>query len=108
MRITPLGEAINVELRKAESRQKIAEKTPHPKASTADRTDFSSSAQRLSDTKATADIVSAQISAQPDIRPEKVADAREKIQRGYYDSAEFADKLADKLLEEFGIKKPSA
>lgn len=45
---------------------------------------------------------SAHINALPDIREERIADVKAKIQSGYYESAEFQDKLADKLLQEFG------
>jgi hypothetical protein len=44
--------------------------------------------------------------ALPDIRPEKEAEAKEKVASGYFDSPEFMDRLADRLMKEFGFKEP--
>jgi anti-sigma28 factor (negative regulator of flagellin synthesis) len=44
------------------------------------------------------------MSAQPEIRSEKIDEVKRKIESGYYDSEEFIDKLADKLLKDFGVK----
>ncbi|MBD3391999.1 MAG: hypothetical protein GF418_07995, partial [Chitinivibrionales bacterium] len=60
-------------------------------------------ARRLSDTKANADIVSTQIENQPEIREDKVQEVRDKIEKGFYDSPEFLDKLADKIMTDFGL-----
>jgi anti-sigma28 factor (negative regulator of flagellin synthesis) len=59
----------------------------------------------LNDTKAQIDIVNLKIASEPDIRPEKIAEVQEKIQNGFYNSDDFVDKLATKLLDEFGIKQ---
>jgi anti-sigma28 factor (negative regulator of flagellin synthesis) len=59
----------------------------------------------LNDTKAQIDIVNSKIASEPDIRPEKIAEVQEKIQNGFYNSDDFVDKLATKLLDEFGIKQ---
>ena len=52
-----------------------------------------------------AEKVSAHIKALPDIREDRIADVKAKIQSGYYDTAEFQDKLADKRLQEFGVNE---
>jgi flagellar biosynthesis anti-sigma factor FlgM len=103
MRILPVSQQITAELRKVES----AKKTSHTEKSASarvDRGEFSSNAQRLSETKSNSDIVSAQIVAQPDIREDKVAEVRQKIADGFYDSPEFLDKLTDKLIKDLGIQ----
>ncbi|MFP4417713.1 MAG: flagellar biosynthesis anti-sigma factor FlgM [Fibrobacterota bacterium] len=102
MRLLPIQQKITSELRKVESTKRI-EKTSTQRRANVDRSEFSSDAQRLSDTKASAEIVSAQVAAQPDIRTEKVEEVRQKINSGFYDSPEFIDKLADKLLNDFGV-----
>jgi flagellar biosynthesis anti-sigma factor FlgM len=104
MRISAVGELFNPEFKKVDN----AKKTDAAKSKTGtspDRTDLSSSGQRLSETKAQVDIIATQLSTQPEIRPEKVAEAKQKISEGYYNTPEFVDKLADKLAQEFGAKK---
>ena len=58
----------------------------------------------MSASRAQFETIAASVAAQPDIRTDKVAEVKEKIERGFYNSDEFIDKLADKLLTEFGIK----
>ena len=105
MRIDPINSKIASEIKKIEKAKKF-DKTHKTKASLKpDSTNFSSSAQRLSETKANIDIVSAQLAAEPEIRQDKVEEVRNKINQGYYNSPEFVDKLADKLLTFFGISE---
>jgi anti-sigma28 factor (negative regulator of flagellin synthesis) len=102
MRLQPVSEQISTELKKIENARR-PESAQKSKGTRPDRSDFSANAQRLSETKADADIVASHLQGQPDIREEKVADAREKIKNGYYDSPEFVDKLAAKLISDFGL-----
>jgi flagellar biosynthesis anti-sigma factor FlgM len=102
MRIHAIRELLSPEMKKAEGTKKAE---PVKKTSAADRTELSSNAQRLSTTKAEIDIVATQISHQPEIRQDKVAEAKQKIQDGYYNTPEFMDKLADKMALDFGAKK---
>lgn len=102
MRIHAIRELLSPEIKKAESGKKAE---PPKKASISDRTELSSNAQRLSGTKADIDIVAAQLSHQPEIRQEKIAEAKQRIQEGYYNTPEFMDKLADKMALDFGAKK---
>jgi len=103
MRIDPINSKIASEIKKVEKAKKV-DKTQATKAALKpDTTSFSSSAKRLSETKANIDIVSAQLASEPEIRQEKVEEVRNKINQGYYNSPEFVDKLADKLLTFFGI-----
>lgn len=103
MRIDPINSKIASEIKKIEKAKKF-DKTHKAKAPLKpDTTNFSPSAQRLSETKANIDIVSAQLAGEPEIREDRVEDVRNKINQGYYNSPEFVDKLADKLLSFFGI-----
>jgi anti-sigma28 factor (negative regulator of flagellin synthesis) len=45
------------------------------------------------------------LAGEPEIRKEKVEEVRNKINQGYYNSPEFVDKLAEKLLTFFGISE---
>jgi len=104
MRINAVTQPIQSELRKVESTKK-AEKAKSAKAT--DHSEISDGANKLSSTKASIDVVEATLSAQDDIRIDKIAEVQEKIKNGFYDSAEFIDKLAVKLLDEFGIREQS-
>ncbi|HEX7511285.1 MAG TPA: flagellar biosynthesis anti-sigma factor FlgM [Chitinivibrionales bacterium] len=106
MRISAIHELLNTEAKKVEGAKK-AESSSKGKSFPVDKTEFSSKAQRLNDTKAQIDSISSKIAAEPDIRTEKVAEVKEKIKNGYYETADFVDKLADKLLNDFNIKNPN-
>ena len=105
MRINAITQPLSAELRKIESAKKAEKEGKSSKApSGTDRSEFSANAQRLSETKAQFETIAASVSAQSDIRSDRVAEVKQKIERGFYDSEEFIDKLADKLLQEFGMK----
>ena len=107
MRINVITQSLQAEFRKAENAKKI-DKTAIPgKTAHVDRSDISAGAQRLGATKASIEVVSASLSLHDDIRSEKISEVQEKIKTGYYNSPEFLDKLAVKLLAEFGINAPS-
>lgn len=108
MRINAITQPLAAELRKIESSRRTEKETKSARSSAADRSEFSANAQRLSETKAQFEAIAASVEAQPDVRPEKVAEVRQKIEQGYYNSDEFIDKLADKLLAEFGMKLPES
>ncbi len=104
MRISAIRDLLSPEFKKVENAKK-AEPAKSKSPASADRTDLSSSGQRLSETKAQVSLIATQLSSQPDVRTEKINEARQKIQDGYYNTPEFVDKLADKLAQEFGAKK---
>jgi anti-sigma28 factor (negative regulator of flagellin synthesis) len=100
MRISAIQELLNPELKKADAGKKVEpvkQKTGSP-----DRTELSSNGQQLAETKAQVGIIASQVDIQPEIRPEKVAEVKQKIVDGFYETPEFVDKLADKLAKEFG------
>jgi flagellar biosynthesis anti-sigma factor FlgM len=104
MRISAIRELLNPEFKKVDNAKKT--ESAKSKAGSSDRTDLSSSGQRLSETKAQVDVIASQLGSQPEIRQDKVAEAKQKINDGYYNTPEFVDKLADKLAQEFGARKP--
>jgi anti-sigma28 factor (negative regulator of flagellin synthesis) len=101
MRISALSESFQPEFRKLDAARR-AEKPA--KAKPVDRSEISSKAHQLSDTRSQVEVIATQIANQPDIRPEKIAEVQEKIRNGFYNSPEFIDTLANKLLQEFGIR----
>jgi flagellar biosynthesis anti-sigma factor FlgM len=104
MRINMVTQPLNSELRKVEGAKKAEKENKNGKLSSTDRSEISSGAQHLSETNAQFETIAASISAQPEIRTEKIAEIKSKIENGYYNSDDFIDKLADKLLNEFGVK----
>lgn len=104
MRINAVSQSIQTEVRKIEQAKKTDKAQNSGRAAPSDRSQISEKALRLSDTKSSIDTISASLLSQADIRTDKISEVQEKIRNGYYDSPEFIDKLADKLLSEFGIK----
>jgi len=102
MRLDPISSKIISELKKVENARK-GDKNDIKVSHKHDSSIFSSKAQRLSETSANIDIVASQLANEPEIRIEKVEEVREKIKKGFYNSPEFIDKLAEKLLSDFGI-----
>jgi hypothetical protein len=103
MRISAISEILNRELKKVEGAKK-ADNSPSAKAVPVDKTELSIKGKRLNETQAQIEIIASKLDSEPDIRPEKISEAREKIKSGYYDSPEFVDKLASKLMEDLNIK----
>ncbi len=103
MRISAISEILNRELKKVEGAKKTDNASP-AKAVPLDKTELSVKGKRLNETKAQIEVIASKLESEPDIRLEKIAEAREKIKSGYYDSPEFVDKLASKLMEDLNIK----
>ncbi|MCU0608766.1 MAG: flagellar biosynthesis anti-sigma factor FlgM [Chitinispirillaceae bacterium] len=104
MILSAITQPLNAELRKTENAVRKTGKEP-VRTAPSDRTEFSKDGQNLSKT-GSASALAAVINAQPDVRLDKVAEVKAKIERGYYNSPEFTDSLAEKLLAEVGIKAP--
>ncbi len=104
MRINAITQPIQSELRKVEISKKTGKNPGSTRLLPGDRTEISEDAERLNATKASIEVISAQVAAQDDIRSDRISEVQEKIRNGYYDSPEFLDRLASKLLAEFGVK----
>ncbi len=104
MRIDKISQIFGVDLQRSAGSVKNTEKSE--KSSKSDSVQFSKQAKDLQ-ANSDAKTVSARMDVIPDIRPEKVQEAKEKISSGYFDSEEFMDHLADRLLKEFGVQPPA-
>jgi len=104
MRINSIIQPMSSELRKVETNRKAEKESKTNKAANKDRLEFSSSARQLNETNAQFETIATTLSSQPEIRSERLAEVKSKIDSGYYNSDEFIDKLADKLLKEFGLR----
>ncbi len=103
MRIGAISEILNSEAKKVEASKKT-ESSSQSKAVPLDKTELSAKGKRLNETKAQMEVIATKLANEPDIRQEKIVEVQEKIKNGFYDSEEFADKLANKLLKDFNIQ----
>lgn len=97
MRLESVREAVATEFRKIDKtdRKPSGER---PKEVKKDSASFSAgSAKATSETKNLA----ARIAIEPEVRMDRVAQVKERVSSGFYNSSEFADQLADKLTNEF-------
>ena len=92
-------------LKKATGAAKVESKNSTPAREHKDTVSISSQARHLSDNEATKQ--SAQIRAEslPEVRQERIAAVKERIASGYYNSEEFKDALADRLMKDFGLNQ---
>jgi anti-sigma28 factor (negative regulator of flagellin synthesis) len=102
VRISAITQPLQSEIRKVDGSRR-AEKEQKLKAAQLDKSEISSKGQRLSETSEQISLITSQVVGQPDVRSDKVAEVQEKIKNGYYDSPDFIDKLATKLMQEFGL-----
>jgi hypothetical protein len=66
-------------------------------AATTDKADISEAARRLVDLKQAVDVGRNALAALPDVRPEKVAAARERLATGFYHSVEVRQAVAERV-----------
>ena len=68
-----------------------------------DKVEISSEARKLQDSSAVQSVATKAVNDSPEVREDKIEEVRQKIVDGFYDQANIASALADKLLREFGI-----
>lgn len=100
MKIERIQQVYGADLQKVAGSGKPPEKTE--KTTKSDSVVVSKKAKELA-SSAAASSVSAHVKALPDVRADKVQEAKEKIASGYFNSPEFEDKLADRLMKEMGF-----
>jgi len=70
---------------------------PTVKGATTDSVSISGDARKMSSTGATQ--VRARVEALPEVREEKIQEARNRVEAGYYQNPEFDQVLAEKLIQ---------
>lgn len=83
---------------------KLPAKTTETSKTRSDTVSISGQAQSLSSTQG-GQAARAHAEALPEVRENRVAEVRERIANGYYDTPEFADQLVEKLMSQFGVSK---
>lgn len=100
MRIEHVSQPFRLEMaKKADAAQK---KNRPQQAGRADRAELSSDGKLLSETRASVEVTKPHVAVAPEIRSDRVEEVRQKIENGFYDSPEFADQLAGKLIDDMG------
>lgn len=100
MRIDHVTQPYQAEIAKKIEVTQKKEKTQ--KAKKLDIVEVSQDAKLLSKTKASVETAKAHVAQAPDVRTDKVNEVKQKIKEGYYDSPEFAECLAEKLITDIG------
>lgn len=99
MKIDRISQIFGMDLQKVSGAGKGPEKTEKP--SKGDSVSLSKKAKELS--SSSNETIARIVDAHPDVRADKVQEAKEKIASGYFNSPDFEDKLADRLMKEFGF-----
>lgn len=97
MMINKISQAMQGELHKVDGSRKPEKEQPAAKTGVADRSELSAGGKMQREVQGDTHIISSMIKAQPDVRSDKVAEVRERIGSGFYNTDAFADKLASKL-----------
>ncbi|MEO7426777.1 MAG: flagellar biosynthesis anti-sigma factor FlgM [Fibrobacteria bacterium] len=99
MKIDRISQIFGMDLQKVANGGKSPDKTEKPAKS--DSVTLSKKAKELS--SSSTEVVAGHIRALPDVRADKVQEAKEKIASGYFNSPDFEEKLADRLMKDFGF-----
>ena len=99
MKIDRISQIFGMDLQKVSGSGKGPEKTEKPVRS--DSVSLSKKAKELS--SSSTESIARHVDALPDVRAEKVQEAKEKSASGYFNSPEFEKELASRLMKEFGF-----
>ena len=103
MRISHIQQAYGAEIQKAAGNNRNVSKSE--KTDRSDSVSLSKKARELSNSSAEVQSTAQRIEGLPDVRVDKINEVKEKLANGYYDTSEFVDKLADRLMKDFGFPK---
>lgn len=99
MKIDRISQIFGMDLKKVSGSGKGAEKAE--KSAKSDSVSLSKQAKELS--SSSNESIARHVDALPDIRADKVQDAKEKIASGYFNTPQFDEELASRLMKEFGF-----
>lgn len=99
MKIDRISQIFGMDLQKVSGSGKGLEKPE--KTAKSDSVSLSKKAKELS--SSSTESVARHVDALPDIRADKVQDAKEKIASGYFNTPQFDEELASRLMKEFGF-----
>jgi anti-sigma28 factor (negative regulator of flagellin synthesis) len=87
------------ELRKVDGTRRAKGEEPAAKKGGADRSDLSTDVGKRRDVQDEARMVSSMVKGQPDVRTDRVAEAKARVSNGYYNTEAFAETLAAKMID---------
>jgi len=90
------------ELRKVDGTRRAKGEEPAAKKSGAthsDRSELSTDGGKRRDVQDEARVLSSMVKGQPDVRTERVAEAKARVSSGYYNTESFAESLAAKMID---------
>jgi anti-sigma28 factor (negative regulator of flagellin synthesis) len=90
------------ELRKVDGTRRAKGEEPAAKkggADRSDRSDLSTDVGKRRDVQDEARMVSSMVKGQPDVRTDRVAEAKARVSNGYYNTEAFAETLAAKMID---------
>jgi len=99
MKIDRISQIFGMDLQKVSGSGKGPEKPE--KTAKSDSVSLSKKAKELS--SSSTESIARHVDALPDIRADKVQDAKEKIASGYFNTPQFDEELASRLMKEFGF-----
>jgi anti-sigma28 factor (negative regulator of flagellin synthesis) len=97
------SQSMQGELRKVDggARRAKSEEPPAKKngASHSDRSELSTDGGKRRDVQSEVRMLSSMVKGQPDVRMERVEEAKTRVASGYYNTESFAEKLASKIID---------
>jgi anti-sigma28 factor (negative regulator of flagellin synthesis) len=99
MLISNVSKAMHGEMRKAEPARRVKSEQAAADGARADSSELSADGKRNRDVTGEVQIISSMVKAQPDVRTERVAEAKAKVSNGYYNTGAFAEQLAAKMID---------
>lgn len=101
MNIEHVGGAFKAQIAKKvnSASKKAPSATPQPK----DQVSLSPDSKALSQTQSSVSTVKTVLRNSPEIRVEKVEQAKQRVENGFYNTPQFAAQLAEKLISDFNI-----
>ncbi len=99
MKISGIAQSIQTQQAQKKGRKSDAA----PVQQNNDKVEISSEARQLAKSNDLSAVATKAAKEAPDIRSDKINEARERVAQGFYNQENIASVIADKLLQEFGI-----
>ncbi len=97
-----LLDRFKVDKKDTEDSEKPSAMNTSNQAAPADRAEISDTAHQLMDLRAAVDVGRMSLDNIPDVREDKVAEAKKRLEQGYYNSSVVKDEVAASLASLFG------
>jgi len=99
MLIGKISQTMHGELRKADAARRAKSEQSTAKDARTDSSELSADGKKQRDVRGEVQIISSMVKAQPDVRTERVIEAKMRVSNGFYNTESFAEKLAATILD---------